>query len=338
MALIAIFVRCAPVVCAGLTLLDGCSGGAMPPPFLPSTQTAAPERTDATRGARYIYVSNRTKNGTSELLVYRAGARHPRPIERLTQGLVDAAGVAVDSSGNVYVANGAGGNVLEFAPRGAAVAFTYSEGLVHPIDVAVRDGTLYVADQGNAGNGYFQQVFEYPVGHGTPSIAIGGIGDPPQLNESIAVSPAASSQGTFFVTASTAASIPPAPVCSKGNSYLLAQNVLPTLWTVVPLSHTLLPSGLAFDSAGNLYIADICANDVAIYSRVDYIWTYAGTVPGRFNEPLFVTIRKDLLAIPSYSGEAAHKPGNVTLIDLSGKTPTVTITEGLQHPIGAATF
>jgi hypothetical protein len=38
----------------------------------------------------------------AELLVYRAESQDPAPVQTITQALVDAAGVAVDSSGNGY--------------------------------------------------------------------------------------------------------------------------------------------------------------------------------------------------------------------------------------------
>ncbi|MGB8909218.1 MAG: hypothetical protein WCC84_10765 [Candidatus Cybelea sp.] len=51
-------------------------------------------------------------------------------------------GVAVDPTGNIYVANGSGDNLLEFSPGGASLMQTYSEGLVHPAGVTVAGGTL----------------------------------------------------------------------------------------------------------------------------------------------------------------------------------------------------
>jgi hypothetical protein len=155
-------------------LLTGCSRGSVlpnPAPALSSVRLTS---------EGYVYVSNRTEQGTSQLLVYRAGINATRPLRTVARGLVDVGGLAVDPSGNVYVANGSAGNVLEFAPGGTSLLQTYSLGLYHPIDVAVANRTLYVADQGDAENGHLQQVLEYAPGNGTPLTDIGGLGDSAQ--------------------------------------------------------------------------------------------------------------------------------------------------------------
>ena len=206
---------------------------------------------------------------------------------------------------------------------------------LEPFSHLTSDGTLYVADQGNAEFGYAQQVFEYAVGSGTPSIAVAGYGIPPQLNEGIAVD-RGGSKGAFFVSASAGALIQSAGVCSSGNEYPLGENVFPTLWLEIALSHTAEPSSLAFDSAGSLYVADTCSNDVAVYGYVNYAWSYSGDVSGTFSLPLFLTIDNDVLAIPSYHGKTVGDPGYVNIIHLNHKTPDMTITKGLQHPVGAA--
>ncbi|MGA8575764.1 MAG: hypothetical protein WB609_08820 [Candidatus Cybelea sp.] len=322
-------------------LFVGCSRGPSPSFLLPSGamhQDAAQLRSPRQSAAHhrstdgYVYVSNRTQQGASQLLVYPHGVRNSAPLRTVTQGLVDVGGIAVDPAGNVYVANGRAGNVLEFAPGGTSVVHTYSVGLVHPITVTVAAGILYVADQGNARNGYTQQVFEYPVGNGTPSIGIAGLGTPSQLNEGIAVNPL--TPATFYVSASSITVIPPAGPCPTGSAFTVGENIDPTLWMSISLSHNEQASGLAFDADGKLYAADPCANDIAVYSKVDYTWTYSSSVPGTFSAPLFLTVANQFLAVPS-SG-AASGSGYVTVIDLTGHASTVTITKQLQHPIGAA--
>lgn len=251
----------------------------------------------------------------------------------VTQGLADAGGIALDDSGNVYVANGRDGSVVEYSPGAAGIVHVYSMGLVHPVGVAVANDTLYVTDQGDAANGYVQQVLEYALGGTKPLISIGGLGGPYTLNEGIAVNPA-DRKGPFYVSASSVGGIPPA---GCPGTYVVAKNVLPTLWAIVPLSGNRQAWGMAFDSKGELFVSDPCENDVAIYVQLGEVWTYAGKVRGRFASPMFLTVSNDVLAIPSAKGNAGRGAGYVTVIDLSNEHPTLTITSGLDRPIGAAT-
>jgi hypothetical protein len=321
---------------AALTIVAGCSGATGQTSLLPTVhpQKIAQHHVASGSTALYVYVSNRTAQGSSELLVYNAGSQNPAPIRTVKKNLIDAGGIAVDASGNVYVANGSGGNVLEYAPGGASLVKTYSQGLADPSAVTVANGTLYVADRGSASNGYAQQVIEYPVGNPNPSLGIAGVGSAPDLNEGIAVNPTAT-QGTFFASASTMTMIPFNGGCS-GNSDTVANDIFPTLWMIVPLSQNEQAPGLAFDAQGNLYASDPCNNDVAIYSDASETWTYTGKVQGTFNAPLFLTIDGQYLAVPSEGNAQSLEPGYVTVIDLSGSTSTVTITNGVKHPIGAA--
>ncbi len=319
--------RCTLSGYAAFAILTGCGVGALQSSYIPARSAtqleSRPMRSNASAG--YVYVSNRTQQGTSELLVYPAAAQNPSPLRIVTKKLVDATGIAVDLSGDVYVANGSGGNVVEFAPGGTSVVQTYSQGLVHPTAVTVANGTLYVADQPG-------QVVEYAVGNAKPLIGIAGPGYSSQPDEGIAVDPSGSQ---LFASASSLTAIPFAGGCA-GSTYTVAVNLLPTLWEYVPLSNNQQAWGLAFDASGKLYVSDPCANDVAIYSAVDNSWVYSGKVTGAFEAPLFLTINNQFLAIPSGAGTLAGSASKVTVIDLTKHLPAATITNGLYYPVGAA--
>lgn len=322
---------------AAVIALGGCTGGlqgsnSLVPPVNDAARVAHATALSAS-AAGYVYVSNRAQNGASQLLVYRAGMQNPPPMHTVTQKLIDAGSVAVDASGNVYVANGSGGNVVEYSPGASSIVRTYSLGLVHPGGVTVANDRLYVADQGNASNGYAQQILEYATSNGRLLTGISGLGSPPQLNEGIAVNPLEKPAGPFYVSASTLSVMAPAGCFG---TYVSAKNILPTLWMTVLLSNNRQAWGIAFDSKGRLYVSDPCQNDVAIYSDIDYTWTYVGKVSGTFSSPLFVTINKDMLAVPNARGLSRNSPGYVTVTDLSSNLATVTITKGLERPVGAA--
>ncbi len=317
--------RLAIGICAMAALLAACGGG-----FTPPSASPAADRNQARarhRSAGYVYVSNRTQRGDSELLVYPAGVDDARPLLTVAKGLGDAGGLTVDDSGNVYLANGGAGNVLEFAPGGTSLVRTYSLGLVDPVDVTVANGTLYVADRGGPSNGYLQQVTEYQLGRPRHPFSIGGIGNFPQLNESIAVNPV-EEQGRFYVSATSWAAIPPRR-CAAGGGSTVGENIQPTLWRTVSLAENRQPSGLAFDADGNMYVSDACANDVTIYAYDGGAWPYAGKLRGTFHAPLLLTIEGQMLAVPSAMG------GRVAVIDLTEKRSRVTISSGLTHPVGA---
>jgi hypothetical protein len=84
------------------------------------------------------------------------------PIETITSGISGPLGSAVDSHGNLYVANGVGSTVTVYPPGQDVPSETYSVAV--PDDVAVgKDGTVYVVS-------YSQNlVTEFDKGQFTPS-------------------------------------------------------------------------------------------------------------------------------------------------------------------------
>jgi hypothetical protein len=311
------------VACAALPILIACSGG--PQGFLGPMVLRQQKPLAVHLAHGYVYVSNRTRDGASELLVYPEGVPDPHPVRIVRKNIAQIGGITVDAAGDVYVANGSAGNVLEFAPGASSLIRTYSNGLEHPISVSVFDRLLYVSDQAG-------QVVEYAIGKEKPLAAIDGPGFYSEPNAGIVFAPPGS-VGPFFASASSLTAIPFAGKCN-GSIYQVAEFVLSTLWLNIPLSNNRQVGGLAFDGTGNLYVADPCAHDVAIYSEIDYTYSYVGKVPGTFESPLFLTINRQMLAVPNDGTRS--QSGTVTIIDLNGHKPTVTISNGVEHPVGAA--
>jgi len=112
-----------------------------------------------------LYVS-----ATSENLVdgYRSHRKNPPPFRRLTKGLAGPAGMAVDSSNDLYVANETGsasGTVTVYRPHESKPFRTYSNKIDQPVDVAIApDGTTYISN--------VDAVTVYPSGSTTSSLTL----------------------------------------------------------------------------------------------------------------------------------------------------------------------
>lgn len=280
----------------------------------------------------YLYVTNKTASGASELVVYR-GLTNSAPYRMIVKNVHDARGMTVGPNGHVFVADGTQGDVLEFAPGASSIVRTYSKGLSNPVDVAVTNNQLYVTDRGTSANGYSQQVFEYSTMTGQISSvsAVAGLGDGVTHNAGIAVN--ATSPATFYVSANSLNELLASSDCARGN-YTFAQNLFPTLWESVPLDHNTQVSGVAFDAQNHLYAADPCANAVVVYKYKHYSWVYLRSIAVPVKVPMYLTVGNGYLAIPS-SGSAADSSGYVTLVSIKNPAIVTTFNSGLTHPIGA---
>lgn len=122
--------------------LAGCSAGASSS-YLPPNQT--PPRALSFQNAatpKYIYVGDAKQKS---LLVYPAGVADPAPIRKVPLGDVPQ-GIAIDGSGNVYVALFGTSTVDEFSRGATALVRTIVKGIYKPTGVAIDErGTLYVA-------------------------------------------------------------------------------------------------------------------------------------------------------------------------------------------------
>jgi sugar lactone lactonase YvrE len=101
------------------------------------------------------------------------------------------------------------------------------------------------------------------------------------------------------------------------------------------------PQGLAFDAAGNLYIADSKNNRVRIVTKDGLINTFAGNGqisngggPGNYNDNGPAT--NGLLHLPS--GVAVDKSGNVYIADTADNTIRQVTTDGIIHTYAGTSY
>jgi DNA-binding beta-propeller fold protein YncE len=146
----------------------GCSsGGAMGPAgppvapqpvprylsMLPKANALSPVSKPATyAGLTDLYVTEPQSN-----VVYLFTNRGYDPDGAIRSGLSEPYGAYLDKSGNLYVAN-AGGTIAEYAPGGTNPSFTYSAGMVTPVDVSV-DGKKDVFEADVGIHKYYRKSF-----------------------------------------------------------------------------------------------------------------------------------------------------------------------------------
>ncbi len=143
-------------------------------------------------------------------------------------------GEALDSSGNLYVADTANNSVREVTPVGVVTTLAIT-GLKNPAGVAVDGaGDVFVADTGN------NQIVELPFGGSQTTVAITGLKNP----SGVAVDAA----GDIFVA-------------DSGNNQIVE---LPFggSQTTVAITGLHNPSAVAVDAAGDVFVTDTDNNQV----------------------------------------------------------------------------
>ena len=222
-----------------------------------------------------IYVAN--LNGPS-VTVYPAlgsstGLLNEAPsatISGSNTGLSYPQGIAVDSSGSIYVADPLAASVFVYPPLGSSAGLLNEAptatisgsdtGLVSPEDIALDSSrNIYVADESAA------SVFVYPpLGSNTGLLneaATATIsGSDTGLNTPYGI--ALDSSGNFYVADALAASVFVYPPLGSNTGLL---NEAPTA-TISGINTGLsYPEGIALDSSSNIYVADNIANSVLVY-------------------------------------------------------------------------
>ena len=148
-----------------VALLSACTmQGAPSIPKVAQSQALRTVRTAATEPL--LYVSDPVDDSVK---VYRAAQRNPSPIATIRKGIRGPAGLAIDGSGNLYVASTTGNTVTEYHRNALSPVATYAKDLLGPVSVAVDDaGTLYVANF----DSFVYSIVEFPAGTTDPSVTI----------------------------------------------------------------------------------------------------------------------------------------------------------------------
>ncbi len=241
----------------------------------------------------------------------------------MTTALGSPEGVALDSSGNIYAADcpacyGESGSASVMVyPAGsngnAAPSATISgdsTGLNYPYGIAVdSSGNVYLADEGTIGQdggSIPPSVFVYPAGsHGdvAPTAQITGTNTGLDTPFGIAVD----SSGNIYVADDGDES------CDGTESvYVYSAGSTGDAAPIATIggSNTALcyPSGIALDSSGNIYVADIEATSVFVYPPL-------GSSTGPLNEAPIATISGSSTGLFDPIGIAVDSSGNIYVAD-----------------------
>jgi DNA-binding beta-propeller fold protein YncE len=155
----------------------------------------------------------------------------------VSSGLSSPSGVAVDSSGNIYVANILNNTIKEWTAASNTLATLVSSGLAVPIGVAVdASANVYIADYGH------NAIKQLTVANSNiTTLVSSGLSSPPGV--------AVDGSGNVYIADSGNNAI---------KEWIAASNTVTTLVS----SGLSSPYGVAVDSAGNVYIADRVNNAI----------------------------------------------------------------------------
>jgi hypothetical protein len=271
-----------------------------------------------------LFVSNETKQGAPVIYIYPAGTTdgNPSPIGSITDGLTSPRGLAVDTTGDLFVANDAGsssqtrcygciGFVGEYAAGTKKLAQAYTDGISGSTNVLVgSDGRMYVSQ--------IESVVEFPKGSTIPDRAI-------YLGQhTTATGLALDSNQNLYVAFDDATGI-------KGNVEFVKYGA--EEGTLLNLNvHT--PVGAGVDGSGNLLVSSSVLDHGGVGVFAAGSKNPSQTIKGKMRLPQFISLdsQHDVL----YVADSAS--GKVDEFSYPAGQLIGTVASHLQQPFGVALF
>jgi sugar lactone lactonase YvrE len=240
------------------------------------------------------------------------------------------AGIAVDSSGNIYVADAGNNEIRKVTPAG--VVTTLATGFSGPEGVAVDDssGVVYVADTGH------NQIAEISTS-GTVTV-LAGSGSAGAAN---GLGTAASFNGPAGVAVDSAGDVYVADTGNNEIRMITPTGMVSTLAGSTTSGHldgtgTAAsfngPQALALDSSGNLFVADSFNNEIREVTTAGVVTTLAGSTTAGSSDGTGTAASFNLP-----SGIAVDSNGNIYLADSNNNEIRKVTSSGVVTTLAAAT-
>ncbi len=265
----------------------------------------------------------------ASVFVYAAGSNgNVAPIATISgsnTGLTYPTGVAVDSSGNIYVADYYALSVFVYPPLGSSTGFLNeapiaaisgdNTGLYLPTGIAVDSSrNIYVADEGISDSIiYPPSVYVYSAGSNGDAFPIATIsGSKTELSSPVAI--ALDSNRNIYVPDKGAGSVFVYPPLGSSSGQL---NVAPTATisginiglNVGIITGLVYPYSFALDSSGNIYTTNQVPASVTVYPPL-------GSSTGEVHETPIATISTALTTgLRSPEGVALDSSGKIYVVD-----------------------
>jgi streptogramin lyase len=249
-----------------------------------------------------IYVANLVNNTVT---TYKTNGE--RTVPTIRAGISAPREVAVDARGNIYVVNNRSNSVTTYKPNGVRTKPTITD-LHSPIGIAIdAAGNIYIANYGN------DSITTYsPLGKRIKPTITSGLAGPYGVS-----------------------------VDNRGEIYV--SNFLGNRITTygpdgtrepLTINHLHQPTGIAFGYKDRLSVASFQDSMVLTYQTAKLSHPIIST---GIQEPCFISVDPDYdIYVANYAPPPPNTSGEITVYSKRGIPSKVTITAGLDGPVGIA--